>query len=447
MSYIKNVALLISLLLIGSQPIFAQNTRNLSLSEAVDLSLKTSKQIRLSQVKIHEATATLNEAKGNRLPDLSISGSYLRLAQPTIDLKVKLGSSSSTSSDQKSSAISVDQATYGMVNASMPLFAGNRINYGIQSARYLEMATKLDADKNREEVIQNTIAAYSNLYKAKEALELVKESLKESKQRVNDFSNMEKNGIMARNDLLKAELQESNVELTLLDAENNWKITNINMDMMLGLPEEMMLIPDTNSFSHTTDAGSIADWEQKALLNRKDAASLVLREKAAKVNIKATKSDYYPSVALSGGYLAADVPNLITITNALNVGIGLKYSPSLLWKGGPKLAQARARLEEIQISEESLNDNIRIQINQAYQNYILSQKKIDVYNVAVDQAKENYKIIKNKYDNSLATTTDLLDADVAQLQAKLNYAFAKADAVVAYNNLLQTAGLLNIKIN
>jgi len=50
--------------------------------------------------------------------------------------------------------------------------------------------------------------------------------------------------------------------------------------------------------------------------------------------------------------------------------------------------------------------------------------------------------MKNKYNNSLATTTDLLDANTKQLFARMNLIFAKADAVVAYNKLLQTAGLL-----
>jgi outer membrane protein TolC len=105
--------------------------------------------------------------------------------------------------------------------------------------------------------------------------------------------------------------------------------------------------------------------------------------------------------------------------------------------------QAKAR--EVQLLENKgiLNDAVRLQINQAYQNYLLSQKKIDVYNKAIEQATENYRITKNKYDNSLVTTTDLLDADVAQLQAKLNYAFAKADAIGAYSKLLQTAGMLS----
>jgi outer membrane protein TolC len=90
-----------------------------------------------------------------------------------------------------------------------------------------------------------------------------------------------------------------------------------------------------------------------------------------------------------------------------------------------------------------LNDNIRLQTAQAYQNYLSSEKKIEVYAKAVEQANENYRIVKNKYDNSLVTTTDLLDADEAQLQAKLNHVFAQADAMVSYNKLLQTAGVLS----
>ena len=106
------------------------------------------------------------------------------------------------------------------------------------------------------------------------------------------------------------------------------------------------------------------------------------------------------------------------------------------------MEQAEAKVQQAAESQYMLNDNIRLQINQAYQGYLLSQKKIEVYQKAVEQAAENYRITKNKYDNALATTTDLLDADVAQLQTKLNVSNATADAAVAYNKLLQTAGLL-----
>jgi outer membrane protein TolC len=324
-------------------------------------------------------------------------------------------------------------------------FAGFKIQVGIESARYLEQAARLDADQNREEVIQNTIAAYSNLYKAHEAVGLVRESLNSAQQRTKDFSNLEKNGLLARNDLLKAQLQESNFELSLLDAENNVRITTVNMNLMLSLAEATLLVPDNNTFQQTTeDSRSLMQWESDALQNRKDMAARAAREKAAQAGIKFAKSDYYPALALTGGYVAAYIPNFLTITNALNAGVGLSYKPSSLWKNGTNVAEAKSRLLQVQINQASLDDAIRMQINQNYQNYILSLRKIEVYEKAVAQAEENYRITNNKYNNSLATTTDLLDADVARLQARLNYTYSKADAaVVAYKKLQQTAGLLN----
>jgi outer membrane protein TolC len=82
-------------------------------------------------------------------------------------------------------------------------------------------------------------------------------------------------------------------------------------------------------------------------------------------------------------------------------------------------------------------------VNKSYLTLLSYRKKIEVYSSAVTQAEENYRIVKNKFDNSLATTTDLLEADVAQLQARLSYTLARADAFVSYNKLLQVTGMLS----
>ena len=214
------------------------------------------------------------------------------------------------------------------------------------------------------------------------------------------------------------------------------------MALMLGLPEQTILLTDAESLQQTGTLKTIEEYEQLALQGRKDIGALAVRKKVAELGIKSVKADYYPSLALTAGYIAADIPNFLTITNAITVGVGVKYNLASLWKTKSKMEQAEAKVQQTAASQEMLNDNIRLQINDAYQGYLLSQKKIEVYQKAVEQAAENYRITKNKYDNALATTTDLLDADVAQLQTKLNLSNATADAAVAYNKLLQTAGLL-----
>lgn len=425
----------------------AQDTRKLDLGEAIKLGVENSKQLKISNAKIAQATASLREAKERRLPEASVSGSYLRVTKPTIAMLMSTGSSGSGSGGdggtEGSSTPKVDQAMYVLGNASYTLFDGLKNSAAIQSARYLEKAASLDAENDRQQVVQNVIAAYSNLFKANEAVSLVKENLKQTHQRSLDFSNLEKNGLLARNDLLKAQLQESNIQLSLLDAESNLHVANINMDLLLGLPEGTLLELDSNSFAQPKDAQVLSHWEQLAFENRNDAQSLAYHQKAAEANIRSAKGGYFPTVSLTGGYVALNVPNAIRVTDAWNAGVGVRYNIASLWKTGTSVSLAKAQLQQVQASQEMLTDNIRIQVNQAYEDYLLSLKKIDVYAEAVTQANENYKILKNKYNNSLATTTDLLDADVQQLQARLNFTYSKADAVVAYNKLLQATGIVN----
>jgi outer membrane protein TolC len=425
--------------LLSANSLYAQQTRQLSLQEAIQLSVENSKSLKVSNAKVDQAVAELSEAKMRQYPDLKISGSYLRVNQPNVDLKVSLGSGNSEGSG--ASEVKVDQLAYGMATASLPLFSGLRIRSGIESAKYLKKAAELDAQKDKDELIQNTIAAYYNLYKAQAAVKLVNENLKQAQQRVKDFGNLEQNGLMARNDLLKAELQESNVELALVDAENNLQISNFNMNLMLGLDDNTELKLDESGLGRMYKIQSIEEWESKALANRADYLALQQRQEATKAGVKAAKGEYYPSLALTGGYVAAYIPNVLTVTNAVNAGVGLSYNLASLYKNGAKVKQAKAQQDQLHWSALEMNDGIRMQIHQAFQNYMETLKKIEVYRKAVEQANENYRITKNKYDNALANTTDLLDADVAQLQAGINFEYAKADAEVAYNKLYETAGI------
>ena len=422
-----------------AQATFAQDKKLLAVQDAIDMSIKNSKQLKASKARIDVAIAQVKEAEDNRLPNFNISGSYLRLNSANIDLKNKSNNTGGTPTANPK----ISQAAYGIANISYPIYAGGRIKYAIESAKYLEEAIKLDAENDKEAVMLNTLNAYANLYRAAATIDVVKESLSSSRERDTTFSRLEQNGLLARNDFLKTELQTSNLELSLLDAENNLRLANINMNLMLGLPENTELTVDTNSVKKDYTIKNIDEYEQLAIQNRKDIQAFSYRKKAAAVAIRSANTEGYPTIALTGGYIAADIPHFITVTNAVNVGVGVQYNLASLWKTNTKLQQAKAREQELLANEEQLYDAIRLQVNRDYQNYLLSKKKIEVYLKALQQAAENYRITKNKYDNSLANVTDLLDADVALVQAKLNYSLSRADAVLSYNKLLYATGLLN----
>ncbi len=437
----KRIFLFISFLSISSL-LFSQSGQLLTLDQAIDMGVKNSKTLQGSRAKLEEATASVKEAEQRKLPDVSLSASYLRVTNPTINLKSQKGGSGGSDTTQTTSTPKVTQAAYGIANVSLPLYAGLRIRHGIEASKFLEQASRLDVESDKEGVILNIVDAYNNLYKAKLQIDVIDSSLAQSQQRVKDFSNLETNGLLARNDLLKSQLQVSNIELSLLDAKNNLQLNTIVLDLLLGLPDSTQLILDSSSFANLPALGNSDDYRQQALQNRKDLQAVDYRIKAQTSAVKSAEGEKYPSVSLTGGYVAADVPNVLTVYNAVNFGVGVSYSLSSLWKTDAKVAQAKARQRQVEANRSELSDQVQLQVGRTYLNYSSSLERIRVYQAAIAQAEENYRITKNKFDNSLETTTNLLEAEVAQLQARLNYTTAKSDAAAAYKRLQQAIGAL-----
>ncbi|MNY05804.1 hypothetical protein D3C86_1385340 [compost metagenome] len=109
----------------------------------------------------------------------------------------------------------------------------------------------------------------------------MKENLTSSQKRDESFIKLENNGVIARNDRLKAQLQTSNIELQLMEAENNYSIANINMDLLLGLPDNTEIEVDSNYIGED-DLGKPDDYYLNlARENRNDIKALDYQRKAA----------------------------------------------------------------------------------------------------------------------------------------------------------------------
>lgn len=417
----------------------AQEKKMLTLDEAVRLGIENSKNLKIDAAKIEEATADYLEAKNRRLPDFKISGSALALANANVDLKILPPNMAGKSSAEANSAF------FGNASFSLPIFTGGRIKYGIQSAQYLLEASKLSVENDKTAISYNISQAYNNLFKAAQAINVLEENLNAAKVRDKAFLKLENSGILARNERLKANLQTSNIELQLLEAHNNSNIAAINMDLLIGLPETTEIEIDPSYISENMDPQPVSFYLEQAIQNRKDLQINDLQRKAAEIGVKAAKAEKLPSVALTAGYVAADVPKILTVTNAANIGIGVQYNIDQFWKKDTSMMRAQARVKQISAASELINDQIKLDINRDYQNAEFAKRKIAVLQKAADQASENYQVIKRKYDNGLATTTELIDADTALIVAKLNIVNGKADAALAQRKLLQTAGILTSK--
>ncbi|SHH00791.1 Outer membrane protein TolC [Flavobacterium fluvii] len=422
---------------IGISSINAQDKTNLKLEEAIQLAWTKSNEISLANTKVETKKQELQSAKNTQYPDLKLTGQALQLTEPTVHLEVDAGSGSFPVPDRM---------FIGQASLKLPIYAGMKIQNGIKLQDNLFQAENAMAYKTKEDVAMRVINYYANLHKAQRTIELLKENQKSAQQRVNDFVALEKNGIIPRNDLLKAQLQVSKIQLSLDEALHNEKIINYYLVTLLKLPAETRLAV-TESDLINFPKNAIPTDEQPAFQNRKDLEALQFQEKATQNNIKIAKGDYYPNVALTGGYTALNLNNVVTLENAMFVGVGLSYDISGILKNGTQVKIAESKALEIKNTEELLKDNIRVQVQQSITNYDLAIKQNVVYNQAVEQATENYRIVKDKYENGLSDTNDLLEADVEQLKSKIAETIAKVDVIQKYYELLSATGQLSQTFN
>ncbi len=411
----------------------AQETRTLTLEEAVSLGLQASKNLRSDQARIETATADYVAARNRLLPDFKLSGTAMALTNATVHMK--MGEQSEAGNTPKANS-----ALLANVSISYPLYTGGKTGYAVESARYLEQAARLSMENNKAGVAYTLAAAYNNLFKAEQALTVLTENLKASQQRDQQFLDFENNAILARNDRLKASLQTSHIELQMLDAQNTFEIATIHMNLLLDLPETTRLMLDSAYITAPQELPGAGYFLNQALENRKDLQALNYSRQAAQINTRSARAESLPTVVLTGGYIAADIPNLISVVNAANIGLGVQYSLDNLWKKNSKLMQSVAKEKQLANDNDLLNDQIRLDIHRDYLTTQTARKRTEVLQNMVDQAYENYRITFNKYHNGLATMTELLDADAARIAARISVLNARADAALAYKKLLQTTG-------
>ncbi|PKH68847.1 TolC family protein [Flavobacterium sp. ALD4] len=433
--------MLFGIFFIGISSIEAQEKKSLTLDEAIHLAWAKSNEVSLANTKVNTKKHELQSVNNNRYPDLKISGQYQRLTNASVDLKINKNNSATAEPIPI-----VNQLMLGQVNASLPIFAGFKIQNSIKAYDNMYQAETASAMQTKEEVAMMVVNYYASLYKAQKTVELLKENQKSAQQRVADFLQLEKNGIIPRNDLLKSQLQVSKIQLSLDSAISDLNIVNMELVSLLKMDSKTKLEIKESDFADF-QVSNIPTNDELALKNRKDLESIRLQEKASLANVQIAKSGYYPSISIIGGFTALNLQNIITVQNAMNIGVGVSYDLSGILKNGTNVKIAESKALEVQNSEIMLTDDIKIQVQKAIEGYDLALKQDLVYNQAVEQASENYRIIKDKYDNGLSDTNDLLEADVEQLGSNINRTLARANVIQKYYELLSVSGQLNQTFN
>ncbi|UBM60595.1 TolC family protein [Marinilongibacter aquaticus] len=414
------------------------------LSQAVEAAIAHSKAVETAKTGVALAKSEQQTVKDARLPEISASGQFMYLPiVPNLNLKFQQEQAQQSSGESgqdasQSQGFPVPKTLeLGMVSASLPLYTGGKLKNNLLLSEEKTEASKISLNIQREAAAMQAIQLYTGIYKVKETLKLLEQNLHKSENRIHDFENFVENGLLAQNDLLKAKLQYSNIELSKEETLN--QLSNLTYRLNKLTDSEASRTWDTENLMF--DAPQIVPADLNFSL-RKDLALYRQNNKMAKMGIALSKGNYFPTVALSAGYIAANISQVATITNAVNLGVAVKYNISSLYKNQSEVKVAQLKLAQAESKFAEAEEKASVEVQEAKNQLNLTAKKVDTYNLAITQAEENLRIITNKHKNGLADTDQLLEADLQYLQAKINQKAAKADQLLAWYQLSYASGNL-----
>lgn len=436
------VSIILTLLLFQTSS-YAQSVSDsfhISLQQAIAMGLDSSKQLELSNSKIEEAMSQIQQMKDKQLPEMKASYMASEAFIPTQKIQIK-------GMMQKPFYLpSTSMVHIGQFSIEEAIFAGNKLRYAQQSADLLEQIARLNQANDQQDVIFMIIQSYINLFKIDENLKIMAQNLVDVQGRLNETIKFKNQGLATENDVLRFELEKSQVELTQIDLQNNRKVANYAMDILLGLPVNTLL--DVDSVGHTGGiVPPLQQFVEEALSNRQDLATYKYQNQLSHINIKNIKADKLPTLgAAFTTYYLNPTKQFFPAANSflvpMTLGLNLSWNISSLYTTRHKLDQAEVQEHEVKIEESAQSDKIKLNVSQSYHNYLDALERINVLTTAVAQASENDRIMELKYVNQLATTTDRIDAETMLYQSLVNLAMAKAQAATDYYQLMRSTGML-----
>jgi outer membrane protein len=419
--------------------IYAQQVKKLTLQEAVALGISNSKNLKLSQSKVDESVSRLAIIKDNALPSANASFLYNHAEIPTNSLII--GGADPIRLPKRADAF------VGTAAVEELIYNGGKLRYAEASTKLLTEVAKLDADKNKEEISYAVINTYYSLFKVLQSKKVVAQNLESIASQLKQSQRFFEQGIVTKNDVLRFQLQQANVSLTDMEIENNRKIINYNLDILLGL-EDNTTVEITDPENALKVAGSLNTYIDMAMSNRQELQQLDLQNKVAGLNIKTVKANTLPTVGVganlyyinpSGSFVPPANQYLMPVT----VGANVSWNIGNLWTNKNKISEARIQQQNVVIQKDILSDQLKTEINRNYQDYQLAVNKIKILETSIAQATENDNLLASKYKNNVASAIDRIDAETLLYQAKINLELAKADAGLAYYTLLKSTGKLS----
>lgn len=413
------------------------NTKKLSVPELFELVKKNHPTLKVSESDIQIAEQNIAVAKNQFLPEIStgLQGYYLGDAH-IIDKDF-------------SNSTRVDMPHFGnkfSVEARQLIWKGGVVRNAVQIQNLKKDLSELSYETNELNIKLLSVGYYLDLFKLYNQEKVYIKNIELAEQRLQNINKFYNQGMVTRNDVIRGELQLSNLKLALQVVQNNQRILNKQLTVALGLDENTTIIPDESFVKEGLEISPLTAYYND-LANH---PTIKQTEKAIdiySVSEKISRSEMMPSLSAFGGNtlqrpITTSSPAMDMYTNGWSAGLSLNFNIDALFKAPKKIQLNRLEKEKAIRQSNEVSEMMKIAVNAAHIKYNEALTQNNTLKVNKNLTVENYRIMESKYNNQLAILLDLIDASNAKLDAELQYANSEINIVFAYYKLLKEAGTL-----
>ncbi|HAO07836.1 TolC family protein [Chryseobacterium sp. EO14] len=435
---VKNIKTALSLVIaLFPALFFSQEIKQLTADEVAELAVQNHQQLKVSAQNIDIARQNTEVVKLQKLPNITASTSQFYLGDAVAIDK------------DFSNSTNVPMPHYGSsyaVQATQLIFKGGLVNKSIEMAGLREQLSKLDLEKNKQDVKLLVISNYLDIYKILNQEAVFQNNKKLAQERLKNIQKFYQQGMVTRNEVIRGELAIKNLDQGILTLKNNKKILNYNLSIALGLPTDTEIVP-VESLQNKESGIGIEYYVNLAHDSNPLLKSAKTNIDVADKNIEIIKTDRMPTISGFGGYslqrpITTRNPVLDMYSGGWQTGISLSYNIDNLFKTKEKVKLGELQKTQANDAMTLTQQNIDMAVNAAYTKYQESIQQAEILNDAKKLAEENYKITEAKYLNQLAVQAEMIDAQNQKLQSELDYANGEINVLYQYYNLLKSTGTL-----
>ncbi|WP_315058557.1 TolC family protein [Chryseobacterium indoltheticum] len=414
--------------------------QHLSLQQAVEIGLKNNKKIQISHLKNEMSETKEKDLKMEKLPDIEFHTSYNQVSNLFQHENGVFG---------KATKYDIINGMYDFtLSASIPVYIGGKIKNTEKKAAIDTEISSLKTHLDKRQLKMEIITAFLQIHHLKEQQGLINDKMHEDSVNIKQVKALKANGVVTVNEVLRTSLQLSNHKMSWTELDNDVQIAEHKLKTILSLSENQEMHVDTEDLISENAEIPYVDELTETALHKNESVEMANKNLSLKeIDQKITKANYLPKITAGGEYFLK-YPNMMFFPpepyayRLGMIGVNLTYPIESLYKNKYKMQEAKENITLAKLQIEENEENIRHNVYETYKKFEETDQKVKIAEEAINQAKENYRIVRTKYSNKLSLITELIDADNAYLEAQSNLISVKINRQLKYYQLQYAIGNL-----